>query len=50
VWTINPYIHDRVCDKASLELGLRFMAEMVNPIGMDELNNKVKSLRKEFGQ
>jgi|TARA_B100001964_G_C14255374_1_gene612133 hypothetical protein len=49
-WVINPYIHDKVCDKASLELGLKAMAEMVNIIGMDEMNKKVKLLKEESGQ
>jgi len=42
VWVICPYIHDKVCDKASLESGFKSMAEMVNPIGLEELNNKIK--------
>mgnify|MGYP000014626821 CR=1 FL=1 len=50
VWTINPNIHDKVCDIASLELGLRTMAEMVAPIGIEELNNKIKLLKEESGQ
>ena len=49
IWTINPYTHDKVCDKASLELGLRAMAEMVAPIGIEELNNKIKLLKEESG-
>ena len=45
VWVICPYIHDKICDRTSLESGLKSMAEMVNPIGLEELNNKIKLLR-----
>ena len=45
VWAICPYIHDRICDKSSLELGLKSMAEMVEIIGLEELSNKIKSLK-----
>lgn len=45
VWLICPYIHDKICDRTSLESGLKSMAEMVNPIGLEELNNKIKLLR-----
>jgi len=45
VWVICPYIHDKVCDKTSLEAGLESMSETVNPIGSEELNNKIKLLR-----
>src|SRR3989338_310497 len=47
VWAISPYIHDKVCDKSSLELGLKSMAEMVTPLGIEELNNKVSLLKEE---
>lgn len=49
VWIIRPYIHDRICDKASLELGLRSMAEMVNTINIEEIGRKIKLLGKESG-
>ena len=45
VWVICPYIHDKICDRTSLESGLKSMAEMVNPLGLEELNNKIKLLR-----
>ena len=41
VWIIRPYIHDKICDKASLELGLKSMAEMVNPLDTEELKRKL---------
>ena len=47
VWAISPCIHNRVCDKSSLELGLKSMAEMVIPLGIEELNNKVRLLKEE---
>jgi len=47
VWIIYPYIHDKICDKESLELGLKSIAEMVNQIGLEELKNKIKLLGKE---
>ena len=47
VWAISPYIHDRICDKSSLELGLKSMAEMVIPTGIEELNNKIRLLKEE---
>ncbi len=31
----------------SLELGLKSMAEMVVPTGIEELNNKIKMLKEE---
>ena len=49
VWIIRPYIHDRICDKASLELGLRAMAEMVDIMNVEELSRKIKLLGKESG-
>lgn len=49
VWTINPHAHDKICDKASLENGLKSLAEMVEPIGVEELSRRVKLLRGESG-
>lgn len=46
-WTINPHIHDRICDISSLELGLKSMAEMVTPLGIEELSNKIRILKEE---
>jgi len=42
VWTICPYIHDKICDAASLQAGLEAMAEMVETIDAEELNRKIK--------
>ena len=41
VWTISPYIHEKVCDKLSLESGLKSMAEMVGTISVEELNKRL---------
>lgn len=49
VWAINPYVHNKICDNASLEPGLKSMSEMVAPLGTEELNNKIKALKEESG-
>ena len=48
-WAIIPQVHNKICDRASLELGLKSIAEMVAPLGVEELNNKVRLLREESG-
>ena len=30
VWTIFPYVHDKICDSSSLKLGIKIMANMVD--------------------
>ena len=50
VWAISPYMHDKIGDKSSLELGLKTMSEMVALLGLGELDNKVKSLKEESGR
>ena len=47
VWVINPYIHDKVCDKNSLYQGLKSMSDMVESIDERELQQKIKLKRKE---
>lgn len=47
VWTVYPYTHSKICDKSSLGLGLRSMAEMVDMIDIKGLSKKVKLLREE---
>lgn len=32
-WVLKPFLHNRVCDRASLLQGLKAMAELVDPIG-----------------
>lgn len=36
-WTLKPYLHNQVCDRASLLLGLKAMAELVEPIDEETL-------------
>ena len=40
-WIIYPYTHHKISDKASLEIGLRTMFEMVESISKEELNKKL---------
>ena len=47
IWTIIPYVHDRICDKNSLELGLKSMSEMVEIIDGDILEKRIKSQTEE---
>ncbi|MAE43078.1 hypothetical protein CMO93_04855 [Candidatus Woesearchaeota archaeon] len=42
VWILQPYVHDKICDKSSLEFGLKSMSEMVESIGNFELEQKIK--------
>jgi|TARA_Y100000310_G_C20465392_1_gene707367 hypothetical protein len=46
VWTLRPCIHDKICDSSSLELGLKSMSDMVEPMGKLQLERKIK-LKKE---
>jgi hypothetical protein len=50
VWTLCPYIHERVCDKSSLELGLKSMAEMVEPVNPVELEDKIRLREQKSAQ
>jgi hypothetical protein len=36
-WIIYPYTHNKICDKDSLEKGLKTMFDMVNPISEEEI-------------
>ncbi|MBI2650851.1 hypothetical protein HYX01_00055 [Candidatus Woesearchaeota archaeon] len=38
VWAICPNIHEKISNRCSLEAGIKAMAEMVNLISMEELN------------
>ena len=40
-WIVFPYTHHRVCDESSLELGLKSMFDMVEPIEEKELIAKI---------
>jgi len=41
-WIIFPYVHDKICDAASLSRGLTAMAEMVESIDSDALLMKLQ--------
>lgn len=43
-WIIMPYVHNRICDNSSLELGLKSMAEMVESISLESLNDLIRKL------
>ena len=48
-WILNPYIHDRICDKNSLEMGLKAMAEMVEPINYEKAMERLRLERQAAG-
>ncbi|MFH1181890.1 MAG: hypothetical protein V1702_02945 [Candidatus Woesearchaeota archaeon] len=39
-WSISPEIHNRICDRKTLKLGLKAMAELVDPITEKEIEAK----------
>ena len=41
-WVISPYTHHKICDNHSLKLGLKAMFETVDPITVEEANERVK--------
>lgn len=43
-WVLKPYLHNKVCDEASLLQGLKAMAELVEPIDEETLTLKVRRL------
>jgi hypothetical protein len=49
VWIINPHIHDKICDKSSLLVGLKSMAESVELTDEFGLEEKIKSKTEESG-
>lgn len=49
VWILRPYVHDKICDNSSLELGLKSMSDMVETIGKLYLEGKIKSKKEEPG-
>ena len=46
-WTLFPHVHEKICDKTSLEKGLKSMSEMIEPIEYNELGQKLRSKREE---
>ena len=41
-WVIYPYTHHKICDENSLELGLKTMFEMVEPISEEKIKTLIK--------
>ncbi|MBU0979868.1 MAG: hypothetical protein KJ709_03610 [Nanoarchaeota archaeon] len=41
-WVIMPYTHERICDISSLEQGFVSLAELVDPITVEELKRKMR--------
>ena len=39
-WIIYPHTHDKICDKDSLEKGLKAMFDMVEPLSEEDVKNK----------
>jgi len=48
-WIVCPCVHDGICDKNSLWLGLKAMAEMVEPINYERLGERLKLERQATG-
>ena len=42
-WMIYPHTHDKISDHSSLELGLKSMFDMVEPINEQKLLSSIKS-------
>jgi len=40
-WFISPYVHNKICDKDSLKLGLKTMFETVESITEEELMKRI---------
>jgi hypothetical protein len=41
-WVISPYVHQRICDAASLKAGLRAMYETVIPLSQEKIKSLIK--------
>jgi hypothetical protein len=39
-WIIYPHTHNKICDKESLEKGLKTMFDMVEPLSEESIKNK----------
>lgn len=49
VWILYPSVHDKVCDKSSLEIGLKAMSEMVEPINYEKVGERLRLERQAVG-
>lgn len=45
-WSINPYIHNKICDNASLKTGLKSMFETVEEITEESFSSLMSDTRK----
>jgi len=41
-WIIAPYVHQKICDNASLKTGLRAMFETVMPLTAEKIKSLIK--------
>jgi hypothetical protein len=41
-WIISPYVHQRICDNASLKMGLRSMFETVTSLTAERIKSLIK--------
>ena len=48
-WILCPYVHDSICDKGSLETGLKAMAGMVEYIDYEKIEERLKQGRQAAG-
>ena len=48
-WILCPYVHDNICDEGSLETGLKAMAEMVEYIDYEKIEERLKQGRQATG-
>ena len=47
-WIVNPYTHNIISEKSSLNAGLKAMYETVEPISEEEFSLKIKSISQLF--
>jgi hypothetical protein len=45
-WIVNPYVHDKIADPATLDLGLKTMFDCVEEISLDDFLNRIKEKKK----
>ncbi|MBI2134946.1 hypothetical protein HYU09_03070 [Candidatus Woesearchaeota archaeon] len=49
-WILYPGVHDKICDKSSLETGLKAMAEMVEPINYEKVAERLTPRKQASAQ
>ena len=45
-WIISPYVHNKICDNASLKTGLKSMFNSVEPITEEQIQDLISNTRK----